>query len=59
MDDSEYNNLGNFTKDAIEGVRSFDDDIRLQQFSDPDNQRDNDLLPLTKSKNATAEENRP
>ena len=40
MDDANYNGLGNFTKDAIEGVRSFDDDIRLQQFTDPDNARD-------------------
>ena len=27
-------------RSAIEGVRSFDDDIRLQQFTDPDNARD-------------------
>ncbi|MEC9477414.1 MAG: secretin N-terminal domain-containing protein [Planctomycetota bacterium] len=47
LDDDRFNNLGDFTRDAIRGVRSFGDEIRLQQFTDPDNKRDQELSPLT------------
>ena len=46
LDDDRFNNLGDFTAGAIEGVRSFDDEIRLQQFSDPENARDRAVEPL-------------
>ncbi|MDE0959145.1 MAG: hypothetical protein OSB09_00025 [Planctomycetota bacterium] len=46
LDDDHFNNLGDFTKDAIHGVRSFQDDLRLQQFTDPNNKRDQQLAPL-------------
>lgn len=46
LDDDRFNNLSDFTQGAIEGVRSFDDEIRLQQFSDPENARDRAVEPL-------------
>ena len=48
LDDDRFNNLGDFTQGAIKGVRSFDDEIRLQQFSDPKNARDRAVEPLIK-----------
>ena len=59
MDDSNYNGLGNFTKDAIKGVRSFDDDIRLQQFTDPNNPRDAAQKDEISVEDATKEEMQP
>ena len=46
LDDDRFNNLGDFTKTAIHGVRSFGDQIQLQQFTDPANKRDQELSPL-------------
>lgn len=59
MDDAGYNGLGSFTKDAIKGVRSFDDDIRLQQFTDPSNPRDAVLEEVIVGENPTEEEMQP
>ncbi|MGE4618532.1 MAG: secretin N-terminal domain-containing protein [Planctomycetota bacterium] len=46
LEDDRFNSLGDFTRDAIHGVRSFGDTIRLQQFTDPDNPRDQELAPF-------------
>ncbi len=60
LDDDGFNNLGNFTRDAIEGVRSFQDNLRLQQFSDAENPRDQELAPLIRpNSDATEEEQHP
>ena len=59
LDDDRFNNLGDFTRDAIHGVRSFQDDLRLQQFSDPDNERDVELRPLVRPGDGTAAEQQP
>ena len=59
LDDDRFNNLGDFTRDAIQGVRSFQDDLRLQQFSDPDNERDVELRPLVRPGIGTAAEQQP
>ena len=59
LDDDRFNNLGDFTRDAIHGVRSFQDDLRLQQFSDPDNERDMELRPLVRPGDGTAAEQQP
>jgi len=55
LNDDRFNNLGDFTRDAIHGVRSFQDDLKLQQFSDPDNVRDQELAPLVRPGNAATE----
>ncbi|NRA76522.1 MAG: hypothetical protein HRU16_11325 [Planctomycetes bacterium] len=56
LDDDRFNNLGDFTAGAIEGVRSFDDDIRLQQFSDPENALDRAVEPLIKQQSESDSE---
>ena len=48
LDDDRFNSLGDFTEGAIQGVRSFDDKIRLQQFSNPNNARDRAVDPLVR-----------
>ncbi len=55
LNDDRFNNLGDFTRDAIHGVRSFQDDLQLQQFSDPDNVRDQELAPLVRPGTAATE----